>query len=62
VLVIAAEYDQVDPVERLQNELLPPLPGARLVVVANAGHLVMLEAPAEVARLINTFVHDLDCH
>jgi len=60
ILLIAAEYDQVDTVERLQQELLPLLPGAQFVVIPNAGHLVMLEAPAEVARLIDTFVQDLD--
>lgn len=60
ILVIASEYDQVDPVEHLQAELLPLLPGAELVVVPDAGHLVMLEAPAAVAYLIDTFVQRLD--
>lgn len=60
ILLIAAEHDQVDTVEWLQQELLPLLPEAQWVVIPNAGHLVMLEAPAEVARLIDTFVHDLD--
>jgi 3-oxoadipate enol-lactonase len=62
VLVIASEFDQVDPVERLQTELLPLLPGAQLLLVPNAGHLVMLEAPTEVAHLIDTFVQTLDLH
>lgn len=60
ILLIATEYDQVDTVQRLQTELLPLLPGAQLMVVPNAGHLVMLEAPAEVAHLIDAFVQGLD--
>lgn len=60
ILLIANEYDQVDTVQRLQAELLPLLPGAQLAVVPNAGHLVMLEAPAEVVHLIEAFVQRLD--
>ena len=62
VLLIASEYDQVDPVAHLQAELLPRLPGAQFVVVPNAGHLVMLEAPTDVAHLLDTFVQRLGLH
>jgi pimeloyl-ACP methyl ester carboxylesterase len=35
------------------SELARRIPGARLEVVAGAGHLVPLDAPAELARLID---------
>lgn len=60
IMLIASEYDQVDTVAHLQAELLPLLPGAQFEVVPNAGHLVMLEAPAEVAHLLHAFVQRLD--
>ena len=60
ILVIASEYDQADPVEHLQTELLPLLPGAEWVVVPDADQLALLEAPTEVAHLIDTFVQRLD--
>ena len=53
-LVVGAEVDQVEPVEVLRANLLPHVPGARLVVLAS-GHLIPLEAPAELARVIDGF-------
>lgn len=58
-LVISGEFDRVDPVDVLQADLLPRLPQATLQVVAGAGHLLPLEAPYEVARLIAGFVGGL---
>jgi pimeloyl-ACP methyl ester carboxylesterase len=50
-LVIAGEKDQI--VSRAESAALAAgIPGARLQVVAGAGHLPMLEAPREVAPLL----------
>ncbi|CAL8969083.1 Lipase 3 [Cellulomonas sp. T2.31MG-18] len=54
-LVVGGEEDQVEPVEVLRDNLLPYVPGARLVVLPS-GHLIPLEAPAELARVIDGFV------
>ena len=54
-LVVGGELDQVEPVGVLRDNLLPHVPGARLVVLPS-GHLIPLEAPAELARLIDEFV------
>jgi 3-oxoadipate enol-lactonase len=58
-LVLSGERDQVDPPERLRQELLPHIAGAELQVLPNAGHLSMLEAPKAVAHAIEQFVATL---
>jgi 3-oxoadipate enol-lactonase len=55
-LVLSGEYDQVDPTQRLREEVLPYIPGSRLQVLPQAGHLPMLETPTAVARAISQFV------
>ncbi|GAB0115668.1 alpha/beta fold hydrolase [Acidisoma sp. C75] len=59
VLVIGGEKDQVDQVEMLRARVLPVLPTARLSIVPDAGHLLPLEAPAELAAQIQGFVAGL---
>lgn len=58
-LVIAGEMDRVDPVEAVNAELMPRLPGAFLHVLPGTGHLSPLEAPLDVARLVNRFAAGL---
>jgi pimeloyl-ACP methyl ester carboxylesterase len=58
-LVLSGERDQVDPTERLRQELLPHIAEARLQVLPGAGHLSMLEAPEAVAQAIGRFVATL---
>src|SRR5262249_23549330 len=50
-LVIAGEQDQLMPRAELEA-LAKGIPGARLHVVAGAGHLPFLEKPREVAQLL----------
>jgi pimeloyl-ACP methyl ester carboxylesterase len=55
-LVIAGQYDQVEP-QAVQEELmLPALSQARMVVLPYVGHLLPLEAPVEVAAEIRRFL------
>lgn len=56
VIVITGEHDRVDPPEVLLRELLPRIPQARLVVLPGVGHLLPLEAPADLASVIKAFV------
>jgi pimeloyl-ACP methyl ester carboxylesterase len=51
-LVLAGEHDQVEPPAVLQELLLPAIPQARMVTLPGTGHLLPLEAPAEVAEEI----------
>ncbi len=55
VLAVAAASDAVTPVSSLQ-EIADGVCRGRLVVIDDAAHLVAAEAPAEVARLVETHV------
>jgi len=55
ILVIAGQNDIVDSPDRLEAEVLPHLPNARMEIVSDTGHLLMLQKPQEVADLIYTF-------
>jgi pimeloyl-ACP methyl ester carboxylesterase len=54
-LVIAARDDALMPVELLE-ELARGIPGARLSIVEDSGHMASIEQPAEVARLLHEFI------
>lgn len=54
-IVISGELDQVDRVATLQAELMPRIPHAAMHILPGTGHLSPLEAPIEVARLIERF-------
>ncbi len=58
-LVISGTEDRVDPPAVLTQESLPRIPQARLHLLPGVGHLSPLEAPREVAVLIQTFVGTL---
>ncbi|KIH93071.1 hypothetical protein SPBR_03115 [Sporothrix brasiliensis 5110] len=57
VLVLAAEMDIVEPLDRVKSGVLACIPGARLEVVAGAGHLSSIDAPEAVADAIVRFVN-----
>ncbi|MGY4972359.1 alpha/beta fold hydrolase [Streptomyces nigrescens] len=59
VLVLAGEHDQVEPPHVLQRHLLPSVPRARFDIVPSSGHLLPLEAPAEVAAALEVFTTGL---
>lgn len=56
VLVIAGGADKVDPVDAHKTQLLPRLSDVEFHVLPGIGHLVPLQAPVEVARLVATFL------
>lgn len=55
VLVIAGEHDQVEPACVLRRNLLPYLAHADFTVIPATGHLIPLEAPAELSKAIIEF-------
>ncbi|WP_098245737.1 alpha/beta fold hydrolase [Streptomyces formicae] len=54
-LVVAGENDQVEPVDVLVDNLMPCLTGADFMVIPKTGHLIPLEAPAELVDAITAF-------
>lgn len=56
VLVLAAEKDVVEPLERVRSGVQGRIPGAQLEVVAGSGHLSPIDAPEAVADSIVRFM------
>jgi pimeloyl-ACP methyl ester carboxylesterase len=54
------EHDQVEPPAVVEELLVPALPQAWMVIVPGAGHLLPLEAPAEIAEEIRRFLQTAD--
>ena len=54
-LVICGEQDTITP-PALSNELAPLISGARMTVIADAGHLTNLERPNEFNALVEEFI------
>jgi pimeloyl-ACP methyl ester carboxylesterase len=57
-LIIWGEQDQQNPLkygERLHREI----PDSQLVVIPNAGHIVLFDAPDKVASALNDFIGQL---
>lgn len=59
VRVVAGGLDRVETLERLMQEVLGNIGGAEMVVVESSGHLLPLEAPAEVSRHVKAFVEKI---
>jgi 3-oxoadipate enol-lactonase len=57
-LVVVGEHDRVTP-PASAVELAGSLPDGRLVVLADAGHVAMLEVPHELNREIRSFVKEV---
>ena len=58
-LVITGSADQLTPV-KYARFLVEPISGARLATIEGAGHMVMLERPAEVEKVIQEFLEDTE--
>jgi pimeloyl-ACP methyl ester carboxylesterase len=54
-LVVVGEHDQPQPIERSQA-LVDRIPGARLTVIADAGHLCTIENPTAVSKALLEFL------
>ena len=55
VQVLAGRQDRVDPPESLEANLLPFIPGARMTVLEETGHLSPLEVPEQIAKQLDQF-------
>ncbi|KAK4211205.1 alpha/beta-hydrolase [Rhypophila decipiens] len=59
VLVLAADKDVVEPVERVRAEVCDKIPGSKLVVIQDSGHLSPLDKPEAVAENLLEFLKEL---
>jgi pimeloyl-ACP methyl ester carboxylesterase len=55
-LILAGDQDRQDPLHQQQSEVLPRIPGARLQVVRESGHLSPIEQPGQLADGIKAFL------
>ncbi|KAF4442042.1 alpha beta-Hydrolase [Fusarium acutatum] len=55
-IIIAGGKDQVEPVARVKTEVSGNISVAEFLVLEEIGHLALLEAPEEVAKIISDFV------
>lgn len=58
-LVVAGRHDGIMPVE-LHEELARGIPGAKLAIVEDCGHMASMEKPREVIRLVREWVTGRD--
>jgi len=56
VLVVAGRQDRVEPIEVLESHVLAEIPGARIEVIDECGHLIPLEKPDVLSDRIAAFV------
>lgn len=57
-LVVAGTVDQLTPL-KYAHFLAQRIPAARLAVIEKAGHMVMLERPAEVGKAVQGFLEEI---
>ena len=58
VLVICGDHDQVTPLEH-SREIAEALPDARFEVIADGGHVALLEHADEVNELLDDFINEI---
>jgi pimeloyl-ACP methyl ester carboxylesterase len=55
-LILAADQDRQDPLEQHEREVLPRIPGAKITVIRDSGHLLPIDQPIQLADAIRNFV------
>lgn len=55
-LILAGDQDRQDPLEQHRREVLPRIPGAKIEVIRESGHLIPIDQPHQLAEAIRAFV------
>ncbi len=58
-LVLAGEQDHLDSIEQHRREIIARIPKSRLTIIAGSGHLIPIDEPSKLARMISAFVAQL---
>ncbi|KAI0174048.1 Alpha/Beta hydrolase protein [Pestalotiopsis sp. NC0098] len=59
-LVIAAEDDVVEPLERIRTEVVPHIKQAEFAIIKGSGHLLPVEAPQAAVESMQQFLQTLE--
>ena len=54
-VLLAAELDQVDSIERHETEVLAYLPNAEFKIIKGSGHLIPIDEPVQLVKEIASF-------
>ena len=54
-LITAGDHDQVDP--SISREMQALIPGSKLVVLPDSGHMIFVDQPELFRRAVDDFVH-----
>ena len=55
-LIVAGDQDRQDPVEQHKREVLTRIPGAKMQIIQNCGHLIPIDQPEQLADAIRAFI------
>jgi pimeloyl-ACP methyl ester carboxylesterase len=58
-LILAGDQDRQAPLEQHRREVLPGIPGAKIKVIRDSGHLMPIDQPYQLAEAIRAFVFPL---
>lgn len=58
-LILAGDQDRQDPLEQHRREVLPRIPGAKIQVIRDSGHLIPIDQPDPLSEAIRAFVFSL---
>jgi len=59
-LILAGDQDRQDPLEQHRREVLPRIPGAKIRVIHDSGHLIPIDQPFQLAEAIRAFALSLE--
>lgn len=54
--IIAGEMDKVESINTIKEEIMPHISNISIDIIPEVGHLLPLEAPNEVAKIIEQFI------
>jgi len=54
--ILAGDQDRQDPLEQHRREVLPRIPGAKIEVIRDSGHVIPIDQPHQLAEAIRAFV------
>ncbi|KAI7872634.1 alpha/beta hydrolase fold family protein [Lichtheimia hyalospora FSU 10163] len=57
--IIAGEMDKVESINTIKKEIMPYISNISIDIIQNTGHLLPLESPEEVTKIIKKFIENI---